>query len=94
MAHRLLNKTKKNFGIIGIIFNFIKNFLTYRSIQIKVGSAFSQKYALDNGTAHCAQGSIISPLLFLLMMNDLPDSLDVESSLFADDSCVSKAGKT
>jgi len=27
------------------------------------------------------------------MINDLPDSLDVESSLFADDSCVFKSGK-
>ena len=31
--------------------------------------------------------------LFLIMINDLPDSLDVESSLFADDSCVFKSGK-
>jgi len=29
----------------------------------------------------------------LIMINDLPDSLDVESSLFADDSCVFKSGK-
>jgi len=38
----------KNLGITGNIFNFIKNFLTDRSIQVKVGSAFSQKYTLDN----------------------------------------------
>ena len=50
----------KNFGITGNIFNFIKNFLTDRSIQVKVGSTFSQKYTLDNGTA---QGSIISPVI-------------------------------
>ena len=28
-----------------------------------------------------------------MCLNDLPDSLDVESSLFADDSCVFKSGK-
>ena len=39
----LLIKLKKHLGIIGNVFNFIKNFLTDRSIQIKVGSAFSQK---------------------------------------------------
>jgi len=61
----------KILGITGNIFNFTKNFLTDRSIPVKVGSAFSQKYTLDNGTA---QGSIISPLLFLTMINDLPDS--------------------
>ena len=37
---------------------------------------------------------MISPLLFLLMINDLPDCLDgVESSLLADDSCLFKSGR-
>jgi len=52
----------KNLGLTGKVFSFINNFLTGRSIQVKVGNAVSQKYILDNGTA---QGSIISPLLFL-----------------------------
>ena len=90
MAIRSADKAK-NLGITGNIHSFVKNFLTQRTIQVKVGSALSQKYALDNGTA---QGSIISPLLFLIMINDLPNSLhDVESSLFADDSCIFKSGK-
>ena len=86
----LLVKLRK-LGITGNIFSYIKNFLTNRSIQVKVGDATSQRYVLENGTA---QGSIISPLLFLIMINDLPDSLrDVESSLFADDSCIFKSGR-
>ena len=81
----------QNLGITGNVFTFIKNFLTDRTIQVKVGNALSRKYLLENGTA---QGSIISPLLFLLMINDLPENLqDVESSLFADDSCVFKSGR-
>ena len=81
----------KNLGITGNIFSFIKNFLTDRSIQVKVGNTLSEKYTLDNGTA---QGSIISPLLFLIMINDLPNTLqDVESSVFADDSCLFKSGR-
>jgi len=56
-----------------------------------VGNALSERYLLDNGTA---QGSIISPLLFLIMINDLPDTLqDIESSLFADDRCLFKSGR-
>ena len=56
-----------------------------------MGSALSQKYLIENGTA---QGSIISPLLFLIMINDLPDYLQgVESSLFANDSCIFISGK-
>ena len=86
----LLVKLRK-LGITGNIFSYITNFLTNRSIQVKVGDATSQRYILENGTA---QGSIISPLLFLITINDLPDSLrDVESSLFADDSCILKSGR-
>jgi len=86
----LLVKLRK-LGITGNIFSYIENFLTNRSIQVKVGDATSQRYILQNCTA---QGSIIFPLLFLIMINDLPDSLcDVESSLFADDSCIFKSGR-
>ena len=54
--------------------------------------ALSSIYSLENGTA---QGSIISPLLFLIMINDLPDVLvNIESSLIADDNAVFKSGKT
>jgi len=56
-----------------------------------VGDATSQRYILENCAA---QGSIISPLLFIIMINDLPDSLhDVESSLLADDSCIFKSDR-
>jgi len=80
----------RNLVITGNTFSFIKKFLTHRTIPVKVGSALSQKYIIENGTA---QGSIISPLLFLIMINDLPDRLKgVESSLFADDSCIFKSG--
>ena len=58
---------------------------------MRVGDALSDIFRLENGTA---QGSIISPLLFLIMTNDQPDVLvNVESSLFADDSAVFKSGQ-
>ena len=73
------------------MFKFISDFLTDRTIQVRVGDALSDIFRLENGTA---QGSSISPLLFLIMINDLPDVLaNVESSLFADDSAVFKSGK-
>jgi len=81
----------KNYGITGNITSFIEKFLTNRTIQVRVGNTLSNTYLLENGTA---QGSIISPLLFLIMINDLPNSLhEVETSLFADDSCIFKSGK-
>ena len=81
----------KNMGITGNVFSFVENFLSGRILQMRVAAALSDTQLLDNGTA---QGSVISPLLFLLMISDLPDSLQgVENSLFADDSCIYKSGK-
>jgi len=38
------------------------------------------------------QGSVHSPLLFLIMMSDFPESIDTVTSLYADDSAVWKSG--
>jgi hypothetical protein len=86
----LLIKMKK-LGLTGNVFSFVENFMTGRTIQVRVGGEVSDPRRVENGTA---QGSVISPLLFLIMINDLPDCLsDVESSLFADDSCIFKSGR-
>jgi len=47
---------------------------------------------MNNGTP---QGSIISPLLFNIMINDLPNPLDARilPSIYADDCAAWKAGK-
>src|SRR6218665_1758613 len=81
----LLRKLQ-NYGIVGNVANFITNFLSNRTFQVKVGTEFSNKFPQENGTP---QGSVISPLLFLIMINDIPSGPDgVDMSLFADDSAV------
>lgn len=55
-------------GIKGIMFNWIKNFLCDRTIQIRVGTVMSDVYEVENGTP---QGSVISPVLFNIMVNDM-----------------------
>ena len=90
MAKGTIDKNEK-YGDDWQCFSFVENFLSDRTLQVRVGAALSDTQLLDNGTT---QGSVISPLLFLLMINDLPDSLHgVETSLFADDSCIYKSGK-
>lgn len=87
----LLTKLSK-MGISGNVFNYIREFLTNRTMQVRIGNELSDTYTLENGTP---QGSVISPLLFLIMINDLPNEIkQTETTLFADDSCVFKSGKT
>jgi len=86
----LLCKLKK-MGINGKMFTYIKNFLSNRTIQVRVGNTLSGIHTLKNGTT---QGSIISPILFLVMINDLPaNKMKTDATLFADDSCLFTSGR-
>ena len=86
----LFDKLEK-MGIRDNALLYIRNFLSNRSIQVRVGDTLSTPLFIKNGTP---QGSIISPLLFLIMINDLPEKItDTETSLFADDSCFFCSGR-
>lgn len=79
----LLIKLNK-IGVGGKIFNWIKCFLCGRKIQVRIGTDVSNQYTVENGTP---QGSVISPLLFIIMINDIFGEIpeDIGKSLFADD---------
>ena len=50
---------------------------------MRVGSALSESVVVENGTP---QGSVLSPLLFIIMMNAIPNPCKgVELSMYADD---------
>ena len=83
--HRGLLHKIKNLGISGNILNFITNFLTNRTFQVRIGNSLSSKNYFQNGIP---QGSIISPLLSLIAINDFPQTSTTETSLFADDSAI------
>ena len=86
----LLHKLTK-IGIKGKLKNWIEDFLTDRFFQVNIGGTLSDKYELQNGTP---QGSVISPILFLIMINDYPTTVrGTETSLFADDSAIWRSGK-
>ncbi len=79
-------------GIGGNLFNWIKDFLFGRKIQVRIGAEISSQYEVGNGTP---QGSVISPLLFISMINYVfvNVSEDIGTSLFADDGAVWKRGR-
>lgn len=74
------------------MFKWIKSFLSKRRIRVKVNGVLSEVYEVENGTP---QGSIISPLLFSVMINDIFKNVErnIGVALFADDGAMWKRGR-
>ena len=79
-------------GVRGRMFNWIKDFLMNRTIQVMVGGVSSKSVEIENGTP---QGSVISPVLFNIMINDIFCKVEgaFGLSLFADDGAIWKRGR-
>src|SRR6266516_2961360 len=77
-------------NISGTFLNWVKNFLTNRTNRVQIGNFFSKDYYQENGTP---QGSSLSPVLFLIMVNDFPTlSQYTFYAFFADDCTVWRSG--
>lgn len=68
------------------IIRLLSSFLQDRTIAVRVGKTVSSEVHLQAGTP---QGSVLSPILFLIFVHDLPfnDSDTIQISQFADDLC-------
>ena len=78
----LLFKLRQN-GIEGTLLKWLSNYLSNRSQKVVLQSATSSSKQI---TAGVPQGSVLGPLLFLIYVNDITDSLLSLTRLFADDS--------
>ena len=85
---KLLAKLE-HIGITGKLLSCIKSFLTNRSQRVRIDGELSGSRAVISGVP---QGSVIGPILFLIYINDVANSIPYEANakLFADDlkTCV------
>ena len=80
--HNGLRMKLHNMNLPPTLLRIISSFLQDRTIQVKEGNNTSHKVPLDAGTP---QGSILSPLLFLLYVNDVPIIEPIRCTQYADD---------
>ena len=77
-----------SYGINGHIENWINDFLTDRTQLARVNSDRSDPVTVLSGIA---QGSVLGSILFVILINDLPEVVNSMMYLFVDDTKLMKA---
>ena len=88
--HRILINKLKHIGMSKDATEWIKSYLKNRLTYVDIEN---QKSSYKNVTCGVPQGSVLGPLLFLIYVNDMPQSVDCQLILYADDSCLSVTHK-
>ena len=87
VRHARLIYKLENISITGMMFQYFKNFLFERCICPRVGKTYSSNKTIDMGIP---QGSIIAPILFNIIIHDLPKVLSNNTHVaqYADDTAI------
>ena len=84
----------KNIGLTKQLENLLLSFLDDRLLRVFIDGLWSEKVDLRAGTP---QGSVLSPILYLILMNDATDNINKElisPSQFADDIGIWSSGSS
>ena len=88
--HSILLSKLNHYGIRGGALEWFKSYLDHRRQYVIVNGVRSTEKTINYGVP---QGSVLGPLLFIIYLNDLPESLTYcKPIIFADDTTLSHAG--
>ena len=85
VPHQKLLQKLHGYQITGKVHKWIKHFLTGRNQTVVVNGVPSKEEVVVSGIP---QGSVLGPILFLVFINDLPETVDVSVRIFADDTKI------
>ena len=88
--HKILLCKLRRMGLSGTELLWFENYLTNRLQSVFINGAYSSLLTTEIGVP---QGSILGPLLFLIYINDLPNSSELITFLFADDTTLMHSNK-
>lgn len=91
VPHERLLLKLHHLGVRGVLLDWVRDFLSGRSQQVVLEGKRSQTAKVTSGVP---QGTVLGPLLFLVFINDMPDSVTSNIRLFADDALLYRSIKS
>ena len=82
VSHRKLCYKLSRYGVNGNLLHWIKDYLTDRTQCVLLEDISSKSHHVLSGVP---QGSVLAPLLFLIYINDITESITSTIRLYADD---------
>ena len=90
ISHATLFRKLEFYGIRGNVLAWFKSYLLNRQIKVKYRNVLSETYEMTYGTP---QGSVLGPLMYIILANDLVKILRCCNCVtFADDTMVFASG--
>ena len=89
ISHDILIHKLEHYGIRGICRDWFASYLTNRSQYTEINGHKSTYLNINTGVP---QGSILGPILFLIYVNDINNSSNLNILCFADDTTAYKSG--
>ena len=86
VRHKGLKVKLENYGIIGNLLLWFKEYLSNRQQKVFINGVYSSEKPISAGVP---QGSVLGPLLFLIYINDITDNITGMARLFTDDTSLS-----